>query len=92
MAGQNTVGSMRRFVDDATDDHPAGDDEKAPASWSVALLDDCEGCDDELRVVLTLEPAGEHGRGVVAHLAPASAVRLRRALAAALREIGEDPE
>jgi hypothetical protein len=92
MARDNTVGSMRRYVDDATDDHPAGDEEKAPASWSVALLDDCEGCEDELRVVLTVEPVGEHGRGVVAHLAPATAVRLRKALAAALREIGVDPE
>lgn len=76
-------------MDDATDDHPDGDDEKAPASWSVALLDDCDGCED-LRVVLTVEPVGEHGRGVVAHLAPDNARRLRRALAAALREIGED--
>ena len=79
---------MRRFVDDATDDHP-DDEEKAPASWSVALLDDCESCDD-LRVVLTLEPVGEHGRGIVAHLAPDTARRLRRALGAALKEIGED--
>jgi hypothetical protein len=80
---------VRRFVDDATDDHPE-DEEKAPASWSVALLDDCESCDD-LRVVLTLEPAGEHGRGVVAHLGADNARRLRRALAQALREIGEEP-
>lgn len=83
---------MRRFVDDGADDHPAGDEEeKAPASWSVGLLDDCDGCDD-LRVMLTLEPAGEHGRGVVAHLAPDTALRLRRALASALREMGVDPE
>ena len=80
---------MRRFVDDATDDHPS-DEEKAGASWSVALLDDCESCDD-LRVVVTLEDVGDHGRGVVAHLAPATAVRLRKALATALREIGVDP-
>ena len=80
---------MRRFVDDAVDDHP-DDEDKAQASWSVALLDDCDGCED-LRVVLTLEPAGEHGRGVVAHLAPETALRLRRALATALREIGVDP-
>ena len=75
-------------MDDAIDDHPS-DEDKATASWSVALLDDCEACED-LRVVLTLEPAGEHGRGVVAHLAPDTARRLRRALAAALKEIGED--
>ncbi len=76
-------------MDDATDDHPE-DEDKAAASWSVALLDDCDGCGD-LRVVVTVEPAGEHGRGVVAHLAPENAVRLRRALATALREIGVDP-
>ncbi|HVF32822.1 MAG TPA: hypothetical protein VM933_07285 [Acidimicrobiales bacterium] len=79
---------MRRFVDDAVDDHP-DDEDKARASWSVALLDDCESC-EELRVVLTVEPAGQHGRGVVAHLAPETARRLRRALAAALKEIGEE--
>ncbi len=82
---------MRRFLDDALDDHPDDDEDKSPVSWSVALLDDCEGCDD-LRVVVTLEPSGEHGRGVVAHLAPVGAQRLRRALAAALREIGVEPE
>ncbi len=81
---------MRRFVDDATDDYPE-DEEKAAASWSVALLDDCESCDD-LRVVATVEDVGEHGRGVGEHLAPATAVRLRKALATALREIGVDPE
>ena len=73
-------------MDDATDDHPE-DEDKAPASWSVALLDDCESCDD-LRVVLTLEDVGAHGRGVVAHLSPDNALRLRRALATALKEIG----
>ena len=80
---------MRRFLDDAIDDHP-DDEDKATTSWSVALLDDCEGCGD-LRVVVTLEPVGEHGRGVVAHLAPDTAHRLRAALATALREIGETP-
>ena len=81
---------MRRFVDDSVDDHPNDDEEKAPASWSVGLLDDCDGCGD-LRVMVTLEPAGEHGRGVVAHLSADNALRLRRALATALREIGVDP-
>jgi hypothetical protein len=40
-------------------------------------------------VELTLEEAGQAGRGVVAHLSPASARRLRAALATALREMGE---
>ncbi|HET9442005.1 MAG TPA: hypothetical protein VFO65_01710, partial [Acidimicrobiales bacterium] len=79
----------RRFLDDAMDDHPP-DEDKAAASWAVALTDDCDGCGD-LRVVLNLEEAGRHGRGVAAHLSPAGAQRLRRALAAALREIGVDP-
>lgn len=53
------------------------------------MSDDCEGCGD-LRVVLTLEEVGRAGQGVVAHLAPPTARRLRGALAAALAELGED--
>jgi hypothetical protein len=45
----------------------------------------------EPRVVLTVEEAGRAGLGLVAHLAPATARRLRTALRDALREIGEDP-
>lgn len=83
---------MRRSIDDAIDDHPAGDDERPPASWAVALTDDCDGCGiGELRVALTVEEAGSAGLGIVAHLAPATARRMRRAMADALREIGEDP-
>jgi hypothetical protein len=82
---------MRRSIDDALDDHPDGDPERPPASWAVALSDDCEACGDgELRVVLTVEESGRAGIGMVAHLAPATARRLRAALAAALAEIGED--
>lgn len=54
------------------------------------MSDDCEACAD-LRVVLTVEEQGQAGYGVVAHLAPATARRLRGAIAAALRELGEDP-
>ena len=75
-------------MEDGADDHPEVDDEKAPATWSVAVTDDCEACDDP-RVVLTVEPQGERGRGMVAHLGPDTARRLRIALGAALREIGE---
>lgn len=83
---------MRRSIDDSTDDHPADEDDRPPASWAVAVTDDCEACGEaELRVVLTLEEVGRSGLGLVAHLAPATARRLRVALAAALREIGEDP-
>lgn len=81
---------MRRSIDDAVDDHPADDEERPGVSWAVALSDDCEGCGDgELRVVLTVEERGRPGTGLVAHLAPATARRLRAALAAALTEIGE---
>lgn len=79
---------MRKLADYGTDDHPADDPERAQAAWSVVLLDDCEGCDD-LRVEVTLEEAGQAGRGVVAHLSPATARRLRAALATALKEMGE---
>ena len=79
---------MRRSIDDATDDHPADDEDRPTASWAVGLSDDCEGCGD-LRVVLTLEEVGRAGQGVVAHLGPSTARRLRGALAAALAELGE---
>ena len=83
---------MRRSIDDSIDDHPADQDDRPPASWAVAVSDDCEACGEgELRVVLTLEEAGRGGLGLVAHLAPETARRLRVAIAAALREIGEDP-
>ncbi|MBA2438008.1 MAG: hypothetical protein H0V52_06615, partial [Acidimicrobiia bacterium] len=52
-------------------------------------FDDCEGCGD-IRVEVTLEEIGRPGTGLVAHLAPESARRLRRALTTALREVGED--
>ena len=81
---------MRRSIDDAIDDHPADDDERPPVSWAVAVSDDCDACGmGELRVVLTVEETGRAGLGLVAHLAPSSARRLRAALASALREIGE---
>ncbi len=79
---------MKKLADYGTDDHPAGDPERAQAAWAVALLDDCETCGD-LRVELTLEEVGQAGRGVVGHLGPATARRLCRALATALREMGE---
>lgn len=80
---------MRRSIDDAVDDHPAGDEERPTASWAVGMSDDCEACGD-VRVVLTLEEVGRAGQGVVAHLGPSTARRLRAALAAALSELGED--
>ena len=55
----------------------------------MAISDDCEACGDP-RVVLTLEEIGRAGLGVVAHLSPAGARRLRRAVAAALAELGEE--
>jgi hypothetical protein len=80
---------VKQSIDFAFDDHPA-DDDKPRTAWAVAAVDDCDGCGD-LRVELTLEDEGGHGTGVTAHLAPATARRLRAALAAGLREVGEDP-
>jgi hypothetical protein len=82
--------AVKKSIDFALDDHPEDDDERPQAAWAVAVLDDCEGCGDA-RVELTLEVAGQAGQGVIAHLAPATARRLRAALATALREVGEDP-
>jgi len=79
---------MKKLAEYGLDDHPADDPERAQAAWAVAAMDDCDECSD-LRVELTLEDAGRPGTGVVAHLAPATARRLRSALGLALRELGE---
>ncbi len=81
---------MKKSVDFAMDDHPGGDADRSPVAWVVSVVDDCEGCDD-LRVEITLEEEGRAGAGVVAHLAPATARRLRTAIGVALREVGESP-
>lgn len=82
---------MKKLADYGRDDHPDGDPERAQVAWAVAALDDCEYCDD-LRVELTLEEVGRPGTGTVAHLSPASARRLARALSTALRDIGESDQ
>ncbi|MBA3654572.1 MAG: hypothetical protein H0W70_10305 [Actinobacteria bacterium] len=79
---------MKKLVEYGRDDHPDDDDEKAQLAWAVAAMDDCDECGD-LRVELTVEEAGRAGTGLVAHLSPATARRLRAALAGALREVGE---
>jgi hypothetical protein len=81
---------MKKLIDYGRDDHPEdADTDKAQAAWSVAILDDCDGCGD-LRVELVLEEVGEAGYGQVAHLAPATARQLCNALGNALSELGED--
>ena len=83
---------MRRSIDDlpiTAADLPPGADDATPLSWAVAVCDDYD--DAEPRVVLTVEEIGRAGAGLVAHLAPAQARRLRAALRDALREIGEPP-
>ena len=81
---------VKKLADYGLDDHPPDDPERAQLAWAVALLDDCAECEG-LRVELTLEEAGHAGTGLVAHLAPPTARRLRAALATALREMGEAP-
>jgi hypothetical protein len=80
---------MKKLIDYGIDDHPADDPERVRLTWIVAVLDDCEECQDP-RVELTVEEVDKKGTGLVAHLSPATARRLRAALATALREIGED--
>jgi hypothetical protein len=79
---------VKRSIDFGFDDHPADDEDKPRVAWSVAARDDCDGCGD-LRIEMVLEDEGANGTGVIAHLAPATARRLRAALAAGLREVGE---
>lgn len=80
---------MKKSIDYAFDDHPAGG-ERARASWAVAVADDCDECDD-IRVELTVEEEDRRGAGIIAHLTPEGARRLRAALATALREVGQPP-
>ncbi len=83
---------MRRSIDDAPfreEDLPPGDDDVMRLSWAVAISDDYD--DAEPRVVVTFEEVGAPGAGLVGHLGPDMARRLRAALHDALREIGEDP-
>ena len=86
---------MRRSIDDYPfdpADYPPSyeEDELTPISWAVAIADDYD--DAEPRVVLTVEEVGAAGTGLVAHLSPAIARRLRIALRDALREIGEEDD
>ena len=80
---------MKKLADYGRDDHPADDPDHAQLAWTVSVMDDCEAC-DALRVELTLEELGRPGAGLVAHLSPETARRLRAALTIGLREIGED--
>ena len=83
---------MRRSIDDCPfdpDDEPPGldADDRQQVSWAVAVSDDYD--DAEPRVVLTVEELGAPGAGLVAHLRPDTARRLRVALRDALTEVGE---
>jgi hypothetical protein len=83
---------VRRSIDDhpfTPEELPPGEDDIQRLSWAVAISDDYD--DAEPRVVLTLEEVGRAGSGLIAHLPPPLARRLRVALRDALREIGEDP-
>jgi hypothetical protein len=81
---------MRRSIDDypfTEADLPEGADDAALLSWAVSICDDYD--DAQPRVMLTV--VGRPGEGLVAHLKPDHARRLRGALGDALREIGEGP-
>ena len=78
---------MKKSIDFGLDDHP--DDAELPGmAWSVAITDDCDGCED-LRVEVNVEERGRNGEGLTLHLSTASARRLSAALASALKELGE---
>ena len=84
---------MRRSIDDYPfdeSDMPPGwqDDELSPITWLVAIADDYE--DANPRIVLTLEEVGHPGEGLIAHVSPPIARRLRAAIADGLTEIGEE--
>lgn len=85
---------MRRSIDDhpfdpSLDPAVADDPDLAPVSWAVAISDDYD--DAEPRIVITVDEIDRAGEGLVAHLIPGEARRIRVALRDALKEIGEDP-
>ena len=84
---------MKRSIDDypaTPDDIPPGwEEDLAPVSWAIQISDDYD--DAEPRVVLTVEEVGRPAEGLMTHLTPALARRLRGAIRDALAEIGEDP-
>jgi len=85
---------MRRSIDDYpfdAADYPPDyeDDELSPISWAIAISDDYG--DAQPRVLLTVEEVGRPGQGLVGHLSPDIARRLRQAVSDALIEMGEDP-
>ena len=81
---------MRRSIDDAPVDAPPTDDDDdiVGVSWAVSICDDYD--DAQVRVQLTVEELGAAGTGLVAHLSPEQARRLRLALRSALKELGAD--
>jgi hypothetical protein len=88
--GHEKLRWVKKQADYGADDHPADDPDRAPLTWVVNAMDDCDECGD-LRVELIVEETGKHGAGLVGHFSPDSARKLRAALAAALREMGEPP-
>jgi hypothetical protein len=82
---------VRRSIDDYPSDPSdgvEGDDELARISWAIAIADDYD--DGRPRVVLTVEEVGRPGQGLVTHLSPEIARRLRGAIRDALVEVGEE--
>lgn len=83
---------MRRSIDDDQVPVPPVDpdeaDDHVAVNWAVSICDDYE--DAGLRVQLLTEEVGAPGTGMVAHLSPAQARRLRLALRSALKELGQD--
>jgi hypothetical protein len=75
---------MRRSIDDAATSEQDGIE---AVSWAVAISDDYD--DAEPRVVLTVEEVGRAGYGLVVHLDPVLARRLRNAIRDALVEVGQ---
>jgi hypothetical protein len=83
---------VRRSIDDDQIPVPPVDPEDqedlAPVNWAVNICDDYT--DADLRVQLVVEEVGAAGTGLVMHLSPEQARRLRLALRSALKELGQD--
>lgn len=80
---------MKKSIDFQLVEPPPGDDDLPPMSWIVGVADVFD--DGAPRVFLVLEEQGQAGYGQTVHLDATQARALRAAIAAGLREMGEEP-
>jgi hypothetical protein len=79
---------VKKSIDFQLVEPPPGEDDLPAMSWIVGVADVFE--DAVPRVFVVLEEQGRPGTGHTVHLTAAQARAVRAAVAAGLREMGED--